>query len=37
MSSDVAQVAVGRNRGVAYVRRFMTHAEYSKNRWKGQL
>jgi len=29
--------AVHYNRGVVFALMFMTHAEYSKDRWKGQL
>jgi mRNA interferase HigB len=30
-------VAIHFNRGTVYVLRFLTHAEYSKDRWKEQL
>ncbi len=29
--------AIHYNRGIVYVLRFMTHAQYSKNRWKASL
>ena len=29
--------AIHYNRGVVYTLRFLTHAEYSKNRWKDEL
>ncbi len=29
--------AIHFNRGKVYILRFMTHAEYGKNAWKGQL
>jgi len=30
-------VAIHYNRGIVYTLRFMTHAEYSKERWKEEL